>query len=78
MKKQTILKALNLVMFIDLLVIIVALLFYKFIPSPWKGSEFLTESHEVAGGIFFFLVVLHIVYNFRWVKSTYLQKKDKK
>ena len=77
MKKQKILKVLNILLILSFIVTALSLIFYKFIPSEIQGSEFLYKTHELAGIIFIIVGVLHLILNFSWVKTMYLRRKKK-
>ncbi|MCF7918496.1 MAG: hypothetical protein K9N06_01100 [Candidatus Cloacimonetes bacterium] len=77
MKKQKVLKVLNVFLILAFLTTVSALIFYKFIPSGIQGSEFLYEMHELAGMIFAILGITHFILNFNWVRSMYFKKKKK-
>lgn len=75
MKKQKMLKVLNIFLIISFIITALSLIFYKFIPSEIQGSEFLYETHEIAGMIMIILGILHFILNFNWVKAVYFKKK---
>jgi predicted ferric reductase len=77
MKKQKILKILNLFLLLTFLLTALALIFYKFIPSEVQGSEILYEAHEISGLIFILLGIFHFILNFNWVKAMYFKKSKK-
>ncbi len=75
MKKQKMLKVLNIFLIITFIITAFSLIFYKFIPSEIQGSEFLYETHEIAGMVMIILGILHFILNFNWVKAVYFKKK---
>jgi len=76
MKKQKILKVLNIFLIISLIITALSLIFYKFIPSEIQGSEFLYEMHEIAGMIMIILGIIHFILNFNpSAKAVYFKKK---
>ena len=75
MKKQKMLKFLNIFLIISFVITALSLIFYKFIPSEIQGSEFLSEMHEIAGMVMIILGILHFILNFNWVKAVYFKKK---
>lgn len=75
MKKQKMLKVLNIFLIISFVITAFSLIFYKFIPSEIQGSEFLYEMHEIAGMVMIILGILHFILNFNWVKVVYFKKK---
>ncbi|MDP8268573.1 MAG: hypothetical protein P9L97_07600 [Candidatus Tenebribacter davisii] len=77
MKKQMLLKNLNMFLFLSFIITALALIFYKFIPSKIQGNEFLYETHEIAGIVMIILGILHFILNFNWVKAVYFKKKKK-
>ena len=78
MNKQKMLKIVNLLMIINWLVVVLSILFYRFIPSGLQGSIVLYETHWIGGIIFILLSIMHFSLNFKWVKSTYFQRKKEK
>lgn len=79
MNKQKILKLINLLLILDWLVVVLSILFYRFIPSALQGSIILYETHWIGGIIFILLTIIHFSLNFKWVKSTYFKhRKEKK
>jgi len=77
MKKQKILKFLNIFLIFGFLVAALSLIFYKFVPTELQGSELMYETHEIAGIIFIVLGVSHFILNFNWIKMMYFKKKKK-
>ena len=77
MVKQKILRVLNLLMFIDFLIIVISQLIYQFHPQL-NGEEFVLKYHSTGGYIFILLVILHFILNFNWVKNAYFKKHKKK
>ena len=75
MKKQKVLKVLNIFLIISFIVTAFSLIFYKFIPSEIQGSEILYEIHEKSGMIMIILGILHFVFNLNWIKAAYFKKK---
>jgi len=75
MKKQKMLKVLNIFLIISFVVTALSLIFYKFIPSEIQGSEFLYKIHEIAGIVMVILGIFHFILNFNWVKAVYFKKK---
>ena len=76
--KTTALKFINSVLAILLLCTVLGVALYKFGPSVWRGSEALSEFHEVCGMLFFFVGLIHIYYNWHWVKINILGIKKQK
>ena len=75
MKKQKMLKIVNIFLILSFIVTALSLSLYKFIPSEIQGSEFLYETHEIAGMVMIILGILHFILNFNWVKAVYFKKK---
>ena len=75
MKKQKMLKVLNIFLIISFIITALSLIFYKFVPSEIQGSEFLYKTHEIAGMIMIILGILHFILNFNWVKAVYFKKR---
>jgi len=76
MLKQKLLRIVNLLMFIDLLIVVVAQIVYHNHPEL-QGEEAVLEVHEIAGAIFILLVIVHIILNFSWIKNMYFKRKQK-
>lgn len=70
-----ILKIVNVFMLILFFVIIISVLFYKFIPSQIQGEPILYEIHEIAGIVFFINTIFHIILNWNWLKKQIFKKK---
>ena len=77
MKRLKILKVVNVLLILDFVLILISLLFYKYIPGDLNGSEVMSEFHELTGMIFIMLGILHLILNFNWIKSSYFNKKKK-
>ncbi|MCF7857737.1 MAG: hypothetical protein K9N07_00225 [Candidatus Cloacimonetes bacterium] len=78
MNKPKALKFLNVFLILAFLIAVLALIFYKFIPTALQGSEFLYAAHEIAGVSFIILGIIHFTLNFSWVKMMYFKKKKNK
>jgi hypothetical protein len=76
MLKQKILRILNILLFLDFLVVLIAQLIYQFHPEL-NGEESVLEFHATGGYIFAILVVIHLILNFSWVKTAYFKKRKK-
>lgn len=76
--KVTALKFINSVLAILLLCTVTGVFLYKFGPTAWRGSEALAEFHEVCGLLFFCVGLIHLYYNWHWVKLNIFGKKSKK
>ncbi len=75
--KNTALKFINPVLALFFLLTMISMVLYKFGPSSWRGSETLGEVHEFAGIIFFIVALIHLYYNWSWVRTNILGKKAK-
>ncbi|MDD4667082.1 MAG: DUF4405 domain-containing protein [Candidatus Cloacimonetes bacterium] len=71
------LKFFNILLFIAVLITAVAMLLYK-LPGKLQYSEQMGNLHTWAGLSFFILAIIHIILNWRWIKSQILGIKSKK
>ena len=78
MNKQKILIVINIVLFIAFLTTIISALLYAFIPSALNGDEIVGKIHENAGIVFAIFAILHISFNWKWIKTQILKKKGVK
>jgi len=78
MKKQKILKIVNMFLFIAFLFTMLSIIIYKIIPSPLQGDETIGMIHGYSGIFFFFIGLIHLVLNWQWVKTQYFNKKGVK
>lgn len=72
--KQSILKFLNPILLIFFIVTVVAMALYRLT----GGSETFGEIHEFAGIMFIIVGILHLFYNWGWVRTNFLKKKKKR
>lgn len=72
MKTSTILKILN-----PLLFIAVALQLAGVIAQKIMFADWLFEMHKFVGYSVFALVILHIVFNWNWIKNNFFKKVKK-
>ena len=72
-----VLKYLNPLLLLAFLSTVVSMFLYK-LPGAMNGSEFLGEMHETSGIIFVGLAVLHIYFNWGWIKIQMLGIKPNK
>ncbi len=77
MKQLKALKIVNFFLFLDFLIVLTSVLFYKIIPGDLNGSESMSQLHGLSGMIFVLLVIIHFSLNFKWVKLNYFTKKKK-
>jgi hypothetical protein len=75
MKKQNILILINVVLFFAFITTITSVSFYALIPSNLNGNELLGEIHEIGGLVFATFAILHIGFNWKWIKSQIFKKK---
>ncbi len=71
--KNKALKFLNPILLLMFLVTMVAMVLYKIGP----GSETLGDIHQFAGILFAIVGLLHLYYNWGWVRSNILNKKKR-
>lgn len=78
--KTNFLKFINPVLAILFILTILAVGLYKFGPSAIQGSEALGELHEFCGILFFLVALLHLYFNWGWVKANIfgIKKRTKK
>ncbi len=62
-----VLKYLNPLLLVAFLSTVIAMVLYK-LPGALNGSEFIGEMHEISGIVFTVLVLLHVYFNWGWVK----------
>lgn len=75
--KNTALKFINPILFILLLTTFIAMMLYKFGPESMRGSEDLGVIHTWAGMLFFIVGIIHLIYNWSWVRANILGKRKK-
>lgn len=73
MKSQTVLKIINPLLFIAVVVQFTGLFIQKFISAEW-----LYEMHEIVGYTIGILIVIHIIYNWAWIKNNIFKMNKKK
>jgi predicted ferric reductase len=73
--KNTALKFINPIMFILFVIALISMLLYRFGPESMRGSELLYTYHSFSGTLFFFVGIIHLIYNWSWVRSNFLKKK---
>ncbi|HKL11375.1 MAG TPA: hypothetical protein VJ990_08005 [Clostridia bacterium] len=71
MKKNKILRIVNLLLAIDLLIIITTAAFSEYI----YPTGYYRTLHVLPGTIFVALIAVHIFLNWAWIKSNYINKK---
>jgi cytochrome b subunit of formate dehydrogenase len=76
--KNTALKFINPILATLFLLTILFVALYKFGPTAWRGSETLGGLHEFSGALFFFVALIHIYYNWSWIRVNILGKKGKR
>lgn len=75
MKKQNLLKFLNIVLLITFFTVVISMVLYRWGPESIRWSELMYEIHETSGMIFFFIVILHLVLNWTWIRNTYFKRR---
>ena len=75
--KNTALKFINPILFILLLATFISMMLYKFGPESMRGSEDLGVIHTWAGTLFFIVGIIHLIYNWAWVRMNILGKRKK-
>ncbi|PKN72248.1 MAG: hypothetical protein CVU50_08160 [Candidatus Cloacimonetes bacterium HGW-Cloacimonetes-3] len=75
--KNTILKFINPILAIMFVLTFVFVALYKFGPLAWRGSESLGELHEFSGALFVFVALIHVYYNWSWIRLNIFGKKAK-
>jgi hypothetical protein len=69
MKKNTLHKILNPILFALFINQVISVLLLDELP-PWAFQVF----HKAAGGVLLALIALHFILNFNWVKANYFTK----
>jgi hypothetical protein len=72
MKKNTMLKTVNVLVAIAFAVLAVTSGISKIIPDL---SPVLFEIHEFTGYVFFLLIIMHVILNWSWVKANFFKKR---
>jgi hypothetical protein len=78
MKRQKILKVLNIFLILAFLTVLVSIALYRWIPSDLRGSMLLYDIHQYSGIAFFVIGGLHLIFNWNWVKNVYFSYFTKK
>lgn len=73
--KNNALKFINPILALLFVLTIIFVVLYKFGPMAWRGSESLGELHEFCGALFFFVALIHIYFNWAWIRVNILGKK---
>lgn len=66
--KNSALKFINPILATLFLTTIVFVMLYKFGPAAWRGTEALGELHEFSGALFAFVALIHIYFNWGWIR----------
>jgi uncharacterized BrkB/YihY/UPF0761 family membrane protein len=77
MMNLKLLKILNPILFIAFLTVAISMLLYR-LPGRFNYDEIVGQIHALSGAIFFILAILHIILNFKWIKSQIFGIKAKK
>ena len=75
--KNTALKFINPVLALLFTLTLLFVSLYKFGPSALRGSEAMGELHEFFGASFFFVALIHVYYNWGWIKFNIFGIKPK-
>ncbi|MBN2030060.1 DUF4405 domain-containing protein [bacterium] len=75
MKKQSLLKFLNIILVIAFCLVAISIILYRWGPNSIRWDEGLYEIHETFGLIFIFVGLLHLVLNWTWIQNTYLKRR---
>lgn len=75
MKKQSILRIVNIFLILAFLGAAGAIMLYRYGPDSLQGSGDVYEVHETCGLIFIGLAVIHIILNFGWIVSSYFKRR---
>jgi hypothetical protein len=73
MKTATILKVLNPLLFVAVAIQLATVVAQKVTYADW-----LFEMHEIVGYSVFALVVLHLIFNWTWIKNNFFKKAKAK
>lgn len=66
--KNRILKFINPVLFTLFALTLISMVLYKFGPASMRYGEGIGKLHEWSGMLFFFVGILHLFYNWSWVR----------
>lgn len=75
MKRHKILLFVNIVLFLAFVITLSSVVLYKIIPSSLNGNEFIGEIHEIGGLVFTIFILLHIGFNWKWIKTQIFTRK---
>ena len=78
MKKQSMLRILNVLLAVAFLSVSIAVLLYYWGPFDWRGHGVLYILHQVSGISFIVIAILHLILNWNWVLRAYFTKKKKR
>lgn len=67
--KNNALKFINPVLALLLLLTVIGVTIYKFGPENLRGSEAMAQLHSVCGILFFLTGLIHLYFNWTWVRS---------
>ncbi|HMA63550.1 MAG TPA: hypothetical protein VKO63_00085 [Chitinispirillaceae bacterium] len=71
MKPQNVLKIINPVLFVVFVVQLLTVVIQAILYASW-----VTTVHQVVGFLFFILVIMHIIFNWTWIKNNFFKKKQ--
>jgi len=72
MKAQNALKVINPILFVAILIQLLTVAIQAISYTDWVGTV-----HQVMGFVFFILAILHIIFNWTWIKNNFFKKKQK-
>jgi hypothetical protein len=72
MNRQTVLKFLNVFLLLDFLCLVATVLLNETLPR-----NVFYRVHPIFGSVLIILVVLHLILNWNWVRSSYIKKGKK-
>jgi len=75
--KNNFLKFINPILALLFLLTMIAMALYRFGPESLQGSESMGQLHAWAGTLFFLVALLHIYFNWGWIKLNIFGIKKK-
>lgn len=76
--KQNALKFINPILALLFIATFVSVMLYNYGPEAWRGSESLGQMHRFSGILFFFIALIHLYFNWGWVKVNIFGIKPRK
>jgi hypothetical protein len=77
MKKQILMKWINLLLILAFITAAAAVLLYRYGPMEWEWLDTLSEVHEIAGLVFIGTGLLHLILNWNWIKLQYIKRRKR-